>query len=66
MPGGAGSLFSGTRAAIPLSLDHHLGSNPQVPEWEMAEWPDPLTGKRERLPDWKLENLGVGAPRAIY
>lgn len=60
MPGRAGSLFLDTRSTIPLSLDRHLGSNPQVPEWEMAEWPDPLTGKKE------IARLEVAKPGYWY
>ena len=44
------TLLLGNKVAVSLSLDHNPESNPYIPEWEMAEWPDPLGGEREADP----------------
>lgn len=56
-------ILLGNKVAVCLSLDHNPESNPYIPEWEMAELPDPLGG--ERLPGRKLKDWD-GPPSAMY
>lgn len=47
-------ILLGNKVAVCLSLDHNPESNPYIPEWEMAEWPDPLGGEIARPEVTKL------------